>query len=253
MSATTLPAPGSAVRKLGLFIQWQLRRGSYAMPMFAILQLLVAAVVVTGYGLIAGEVDGEFALYLATGSATIALVMCGFVMAPQVVGQARTEGSYEWMLTLPMPRWVFLATDLIVWSLLALPGMLGGLVLAALRFDITFSPTWWIALGMLLVAVVATSIGYSVAVLTPERIMMLITQVLVFAVMLFTPITYPAERLPEWLRTLHEYLPFDAMGQVFRAGLASNEFTMPGRSWLVLAVWGVASLAAATWALSRRQ
>lgn len=253
MSATTLSAPSGALRSLGLFIQWQLRRASSAIVVFVIMQLLVSVVIVSGYQLIAGDIDAEFALYLATGASTIAMVICGFVMAPQVISQARTEGSYEWMLTLPMPRWVFLATDLIVWSVLALPGMFGGLIIAMMRFGITFSPTWWVAPGIVLVALVSTSIGYTVAVLTPERVTLLITQLLIFTVMLFTPITYPAERLPDWLRSLHEYLPLDAMGQVFRAGLASTEFTMPLRSWLVLALWGAVSLAAATWALSRRQ
>ena len=66
------------------------------------------------------------------------------------------------------------------------------------------------------------------------------------------PLSYPASQLPGWARTVHEWLPFEPMAQVVRAGLCSQDAVMPARAWVVLGVWSAASLAGASWALGRR-
>jgi hypothetical protein len=42
------------------------------------------------------------------------------------------------------------------------------------------------------------------------------------------------------------------MAEAMRASLVSDTFTMPLRSTIVLGVWCVASMGAATWSLRRR-
>ncbi|MNC77887.1 hypothetical protein D3C75_1299620 [compost metagenome] len=73
-----------------------------------------------------------------------------------------------------------------------------------------------------------------------------------FVVLLFSPVSYPAERMPGWLQAAHEWLPIEPMAQLVRSGLASDAFSMPARSLVVLLVWCVASVVGATWALRRR-
>jgi len=242
----------TAVRQGLLLLQWQLRRGSTVMPLLVVVQIGMAVATVVGYGLLVGDPTPDVALYLATGAPTITLITVGLVMTPQMLGQARTEGSLDWMRTLPVPRWTFLASDLLMWTLIALPGMVLGVVAGVMRFDVQLSIAPWLVGAALLVSLTSASVGYAMASVLPPMLAMLMTQVLVFVVLLFSPVSYPASRMPEWLQHAHAYLPIEPMAQVVRAGLANADFTVPGRSVAVLGVWCVVSVGAALAALRRR-
>lgn len=242
----------TAVRQTLLLAQWQFRRQSQALPLIVVVQVFLSIATVLGYGLLIGNPSPEFALYLATGAPTITLISVGLIMTPQVVAQSKTEGSLDWMRTLPVPRWTFLASDLLMWTLIALPGMVLGIVAGVMRFDVQLSIAPWLVAAALLVSLTSASVGYAMASVLPPMLAMLMTQVLVFVVLLFSPVSYPASRMPEWLQHAHEYLPIEPMAQVVRAGLANADFSVPGRSIVVLGVWCVASVAAALAALRRR-
>jgi len=242
----------TAVYQTLLLTQWQFRRQAQTLPLLIIIQVIMAVATVIGYGLLVGDPSPEVALYLATGAPTVTLITVGLVMTPQVVAQSKTEGSFDWMRTLPVPRPAFLFSDLLMWSLLALPGMVLGIIAGALRFNITLSPAPWIVGAAVVVSVTAASLGYALATLLPPAVATLLTQAIIFGVMLFSPVSYPADRLPTWLATAHEFLPVEPMAQLIRAGLASNQFAVPGRSLVVLAVWCVAAVLGAVAALRRQ-
>lgn len=242
----------SVLRQLGLLIQWQFRRGAEMFPLLVVVQTLLAATTVFGYGMLVGDPPPLAAMFLATGAATINLIMVGLVLTPQGVAQSKTEGSLAWMRTLPVPRWTFFASELIVYAIVALPGAVLGLVLGAWQFDVTLSLSPWLALAAPLVALIATSVGYSIALLLKPQVAALVSQVIVFVVLLFSPISIPGERLPEWLSTVHEWLPIAPMADLMRASLLSDTFSMDARPAIVLAVWTVLALVGASRALSRR-
>lgn len=242
----------STVQQTLLLAQWQFRRQATMLPLLVVVQVFLAIATILGFGLVIGDPPPEQALYLATGAPTITLVMVGLVMAPQMLSQSRTEGSLDWMRTLPVPRGSFLISDLLVWTLIALPGMVLGIVTGALRFDVDLSPAPWLVPAALLVSLTAAAVGYGMASLLKPTLAMLMTQVLVFVILLFTPVSFPADRMPAWLQTAHEWFPFEPMAQLIRSGLAHDTFSMPGRSLVVLLAWCAASVAGATWALRRR-
>jgi ABC-2 type transport system permease protein len=242
----------NAVRHTALLVQWQFRRNSASLPLLVVIQVLLAVATVVGYGLLVGDPTPDVALYLATGAPTITLITVGLVMTPQMLVQAKTEGSLDWMRTLPVSRGLFLAADLLVWTMLALPGMVLGIFAGIWRFDVDLSPTWWLVPGALLVSLTAASVGYAIASLLAPALAQLISQVLVFVVLLFSPVSYPASRMPDWLATAHQWLPIEPMSQIVRAGLAPDAFTIPTRSVLVLVVWCVASVTGALLTLRRR-
>jgi ABC-2 type transport system permease protein len=217
-----------------------------------VVQVALAVATVVGYGLLMGEVSDAAARYLCTGAATVTLVMVGLVITPQQVGQSRTEGSLDWLRTLPVPRWSFLAADVVMWTVLALPGMVLGSVVGALRFGVDFSLAPWVVLLVLAISVTAAAIGYALAMVLQPMVATLVSQLLVFVILLFSPISFPASRLPDWLAAVHEYLPFEPMGELMRAGLMSAEFGTTWRAAAVLAAWCAACLTAALWALRRR-
>ncbi|MCL1871888.1 MAG: ABC transporter permease [Promicromonosporaceae bacterium] len=254
MSATTVTplSTPTSLRQLGLLVQWQLRRGADMVPFLVVVQVLLSVTTVFGYGLLVGTPPPDAAAYLATGAATVTLIMVGLVMTPQGVGQSKTEGSLAWMRTLPVPRWAYLASDLVVWTLIALPGSVLGVVAGAWRFDVTLSISPWIVLAAPLVSLVAATVGYSMALLLKPQLAALVSQVIVFVVLLFSPISFPAARLPQWLGVVHDWLPIQPMAELMRAMLLSDTFQMSTRSSLVLAAWTVVALAGAGRALARR-
>jgi len=242
----------SAVRSTALLVQWQLRRQAQAMPLLVVVQIFMAVATVVGYGLLVGDPDPQAALFLATGAPTITLITVGLVMTPQMVAQSRLEGSLDWMRTLPVPRWAFLAADLTVWTLIALPGMVLGVFAGIIRFDVDLSPAPWLVPAALLVSLTSAAVGYAMANVLAPQVAMLMTQALVFIVLLFSPVSYPRGRMPRWLQDVHEWAPIEPMAQVVRAGLAHDTFTVPGRSVVVLLAWCTVAVAAATLALRRR-
>ena len=238
--------------QIGLFMQWQFRRQSVAIPVIIVLQLFVAVTVVYGYSYVIGDVGRQESLYLLTAGPTLSILTLGFSLTTQIVGTYRTEGSFDWMLTLPLGRLAFVLSDLLVWGLVVLPGLVIGAALGSFRFDVDLSITWWAVPGAMLVSLIAASVGYAAAVLLKPQIAMLVGQLCIFVSMIFAPMTFPVERLPHWLQTAHQWLPFEPMAQVMRGGLASEDFSVPGRSWVLLAVWGMLGLFAVTVALRRR-
>src|SRR5699024_9957975 len=124
------------------------------------------------------------------------------------------------------------------WTLISLPGVAVGLLVARLRFALSFSFDWpLLIVAALLVTTMATAVGYAIAVSLPPVPAQLVSQVLVFFVLLFSPITFPAEQLPAWFQVLHDQLPIRPAADLLRAGIASQSFTAELRDLLVLLAW----------------
>ena len=101
-----------ALRSYGLLVAWQGLRLKTFLPLAIIVQALFAFGIVVGYPLLFPELDQTTILYLATGAPAISLITIGLVAVPQVVAQAKTEGSLDYMRTLPIPRLVYLLADM---------------------------------------------------------------------------------------------------------------------------------------------
>ncbi len=80
----------------------------------------------------------------------------------------------------------------------------------------------------------------------------MVSQILIFVVFGFSPISFPVENLPGWLADVHQYLPFMHMGNVVRAGLTNGLATDVGRSFAILAAWTLGAAVVASVAIGRR-
>lgn len=251
---TSMPAPAAVARRrqFALVFQWQLRRNLTLLPLYVVVQLVLAVATVVGYGLLIGNPAPDAARYLVTGAPTISLIMLGLVMTPQFVAQSRTEGSLDWMRALPISRPIFLMADLAVWTMVALPGLVLSIIIGALRFQIALSMSWVIVPAALLIALTAASIGYAIANLCPPTLAQLISQVLVFVILLFSPLSYPVERLPRWGQSVHQWLPLEPMGEIMRHSILSADFAAAPGAWLILVAWCLVAVVGASWALGRR-
>lgn len=242
----------SMLRSYVLLIRWQALRQKLMLPLAMAVQGLFAFGIVAGYPLLFPEIDRGTILFLATGAPAISLLMMGLVAVPQVVAQRKTEGSIEYTRSLPIPRLAFLLADLTVWTVVVLPGTLVAIAIGALRFGLDLSVSPLVVPAFLLVAVTATCVGYALASAVPPMVAGVVSQVLIVVVLMFSPLNFPAERLPDWLRALHALLPIQAMGEVIRGSLASTTFPLAAPAFLVLGAWCAASLGVALVALNRR-
>jgi ABC-2 type transport system permease protein len=242
----------SALRSYRLLVTWQALRLKTFLPLAIVVQALFAFGIVVGYPLLFPTLDPATVLYLATGAPAISLITMGLVAVPQVVAQARTEGSLDYMRTLPVPRLVYLLADMTVWLAIVLPGVAFAIVVGVWRFGLELQVSPLVVPAMLLVVLTTTSIGYALASILPQMLANLVTQVLVVFVLMFSPLNFPPERLPDWLATIHAVLPIQAMGEVIRGTLAGNVFPLVAGPFVLLGAWCIAAFALTGRVLTRR-
>ena len=241
-----------ALHDTTLLMRWQTLRLAQFLPLAVVVQVMFAFGIVVGYPLLFPELDEMTVLFLATGAPAITLITMGLVALPQVVAQSRLEGTLDYMRSLPVSRMVYLAADLIVWLLIVLPGLVFAVVLGAWAFDLPIRVSLAIIPAVLLVATTAAAVGYALASVLPPLIAMLLTQVLLIFVLIFSPINFPAERLPDWLQAVHEVLPVQAMAEVLRGSLASDTFPLTSAPFVLLSIWCAMALALSYATLQRR-
>ena len=242
----------SALRSYRLLVTWQARRMKMFLPVGIVVQALFAFGIVAGYPLLFPTIDRTTILYLATGGPAVSLITIGLVAVPQLVSQARTEGTLDYMRTLPVPRVVYLLADMTVWLAVVVPGVIFAVIVAAIRFGLDLEISPLVVPAVLLVVLTATSIGYALASLLPPMVANMASQVLVVFILMFSPLNFPADRLPGWLATLHSFLPIQAMGELMRGTLASNTFPLTAGAFLLLGAWCAATFAATSVVLTRR-
>ena len=242
----------TALRSYLLLIRWQALRYRQLLPLMVIVQAALSFGIVAGYPLLFPELDQNTILFLATGAPAVALLTMGLVLVPQIVSGAKTEGLLEYVRTLPVPRLVFLLADLTVWAVIVLPGVVFAVAVAAFRFNLDLSVTPLVVPAFLLVTLTASCVGYAIASVMPPMLTTLLTQALVVFVLMFSPLVFPAERLPSWLQAVHAVLPIQTMGEVIRGTLASTTFPIAAGSFAFLGAWCAAGFGVAYVALNRR-
>jgi len=235
-------------------LRWEVTNMRLLLPITIMVQALSGAGIVLGFGLLIPSVSTEVAEYLSTGAVVVTLILVGVVMGPQLVAQQKMQGSYDFMWSLPVPRTASSAAWLTLNTFIAVPGMLAALLAAAWRYDVSFDVSPMVVPAVLLTIVTGTLLGYALAHAVPKpEVTMLVSQVLIFVIFGFSPISYPAENLPTWLAETHEYLPFIHMANTVRDTLVDGLATDVGRSYLVLSVWAVAATAISAVVLGRRR
>jgi len=97
------------------------------------------------------------------------------------------------------------------------------------------------------------SVGFGMALAIGNPLVTnLITDTLIFVVLLFSPIVFAPSHLPAWLFAAHRALPFYNMAEVIRAGLATGLVTDLTSSYLVLLAWTAAGWIMTAWVVGRR-
>lgn len=243
-SVARLPAkrvgPGNWLRSYGAMLRWEVMSSRLFLPLLLVIQILVGAGFVIGFGLLITEVDTATALYLATGGVVQSLILIGLIVTPQVVSQRKMEGSYEYLWSLPTPRGAASLASTTVAALVAIPGVVATLLVAVWRYDVTFAVHPTVVPAILLTVACGSFLGMAAAHGIPNpQVTLLLTQLMIFFVIGFSPVFFPPERLPNWLATLHDYLPFYPMALAVRSSLTNGLVDMTANAWLVLSAWTI--------------
>jgi ABC-2 type transport system permease protein len=224
------------------------------MPMMILIQTMTGAGMALLYGFFYPHVTEMRALYITTGAPTLALIPLGFVMVPGTVADQKLEGTFDYIWSLPSPRSAQAASAFLLYTLIALPGSVLALVVAAWRYDVHLSISPLLVPAVVLCALMATTVGYGMALAISNPVVTnVVANALMFVVLLFSPIVFPASQLPAWLAEVHYVLPFYNMAVVIRAGLTSGVVANVATSFAVLAAWTVAGCAATAWVVGRRR
>jgi ABC-2 type transport system permease protein len=248
-----IAAVRSWVRSYLLMTSWEMRNLRVYLPLALLVQVLIGGGMIVGFGFLIGDLPPEVALYLVCGVTVVSMITIGLVMSPQLIAQQKMAGTYDYLWSLPVPRTTTVASNLTVNTLLALPGMAVSLAVGGWRYDIELVPSPILVPAILLTLVTAASIGMALAHAIPDPMVIgLVTQILVFFILLFAPINFPPERLPDWLAAIHRYLPFQHSANVIRAGLTETLAAAVGESFVVLGSWAVVSWAVTAWVVGRR-
>ncbi len=254
--AMPLPLSGPAwwLRSYLLMVRWELMSLRLVLPLMAVIQLFIGAGTVIGFGFLFRDISGVQALYLATGGSVIALLAVGLVLAPQLIAQRKVQRTYEYVLSFPVPRPVLALSGVTVWIVVTLPGTALALGAATWWYGLDLSVSPDVVPAALLTVLVASSLGIALGHAVPHpSVVVVITQVLVFVILLYSPINYPAERLPHWLQAIHEWLPFEHAALVMRGALTEGLVGPTAGSFLILSVWAAGAWVVTLWVLGRRR
>lgn len=234
-------------------MRWTLAQTGPMLPLVIAVEALLAAGIIIGFGFLIPDIDTASAQFLSTGAPTVLIMVVGLVIVPMGVAQARSSGTFAYQRALPVPRPLLLLADLTVWLGVAFPSIAVAVGVAQLRYGLDYSFDWPLLFAATaLTAVTAAAVGYAIAVALPPLLTQIVTQVLVFFVMLFSPVTFGAGQLPEWFQTVHDWLPFRPAADLVRAGLLSNAYPVNWRDIAVLLIWCVVGVAMSLRALMRR-
>lgn len=219
--------PRNSATVFGALIRLYLAKAGIQIPIILVVQVLLAVGMIIGFGFLIPEITVEVATFLTTGVPTTLLLMVGLVLVPQEVAKRRGDGTMTFLRAQPVPRWMLLVADLLVWLVVALPGVAIAIIVGALHFELDLDINWLSLVGVsLLISLMATSVGYAMAVVLPQSQVVVASQVLVFVILLFSPIAFPAQRLPDWFQNIHQWLPLQPAADLMRSALAgSYEFS----------------------------
>jgi len=257
-TAVGLPAKrtglGNWLHAYRAMVAWEILGSRLLFVLVVIVQILTGAGFVIGFGLLIPDVTPEMALYLSTGGIVMSLTTMGLIVAPQIIAQRKMEGSYDFVWSLPVPRSAATMASVTLSSLVALPGIVAAILVAMWRYDVSF------AIHPIVIPAVALTLAAGVLIgstfahgLGNAQVTMMITQLLIFGLIGFSPVSFPIDRLPGWLAAAHRWLPIHHMAVTIRASLTNGLAAATLRDWVVLGAWTAIAALVTGLILTRRK
>jgi|GEM_PF-195111 len=223
------------------------------LPMFLVMQVMFGTGMAIIYGFYIGHMPVSAALFIVSGAPALAVITTGMVGVPTMVGERKMSGSWDFIWSLPVPRSASVASTFTVYTVLTIPGIVVTLLFASWRYGLHLHPNPSVVPAFVLASLMATSVGFGMAqAIRSPFVTNVIVNVLIFVVLLFSPVVFPISQLPGWLAEVHRILPIYHLAQVLRASVTTGLVSGLALSYAVLIAWTVAGWAAAAWVIGRR-
>lgn len=241
-----------AVRTWALLLRWQLLRTRKLLVTLVLIQIALGIGMIYGFGFLVPHITPEVAIFFATGAPTLGMLIIGLTVVPQETALARVNGRFTYVAALPVPRLAPMFADVTFWLLVQLPGWVATLVLAVLHFHLHLRVDALVIPAIVLVSLSAAAVGYGVAVCFPPGATQQVSSFMSIALLLFSPINFPLDRLPVWLQDVHRALPVTYMADLIRGGLTGRYDVSPLLAFAVVGGYCALGLSIAAWAARRR-
>lgn len=223
------------------------------LPLFLLLQVLFGAGMSVIYGFYIGHAEPGAARFIVTGAPALPVVTTGLVLVPSVVAEGKVAKTWDYLWSLPVPRSAAVASSFTVYTALALPGIVVTTALASWRYSVPLTITPMVLPAFVLGALMAASVGYGMGqAIRDPMLTNLIGNVLIFVVLLFSPVVFPISQLPGWLAAIHRVLPIYPLAQVIRASLSPGAVSDTATCYAVLGAWTLAGWLVTGWVVKRR-
>ena len=239
-------------RSYVLLLRWQVMRTRHLLGTLVLMQTALGIGIIYGFGFLVPHVTPTVALFFTTGAPTLSMILIGLTVVAQETAQARVSGRFGYISALPVPRLAPMLAEVTYWLLIQLPGWLVTLLLAVVHFHVHLHVSVLIVPALMLVSLSAAAVGYGLAVSAPPAATTQVSQFLSIALLLFSPINFPLDRLPAWLQDVHRVLPITYMADLIRGGLTGHYDTDRGLAFLVVGAYCALGLALAARAARRR-
>lgn len=246
---------GSWLDGYASMLRFEMRNLRTYLTIGLMIQVLLGAGMALMYGFYFGELDSMQRTFLVTGIPTLALVPIGFVMVPNAIMEHKLRDTYDYVWSLPVSRSGSAMASSTIFTALALPGTVVALLISSISYEVDMRISWAVVPAVLFTSAIATSVGYALGHAVPEpRVISLITNLVMFLVLLFSPIVVAIDQFPDWWAAAHRIMPFWHMSVVIRAGLTEGLVSSSViASYGVLLAWGVVSWLIAAWVVGRRR
>ena len=241
-----------AIRAFLLLCRWQFYIVRRDILLFLIIQVGLALGIVYGLAFLIPEIDPRTAAYLATGAPTITVLIFGLSSGPQEVSRDKISGRHAYIAALPVPRLALPAARLVVWFLVQLPGTALAVVVSAARFNFALDVSLAIVPAILLVAISGAAVGYGMGEMLRPQAAQQAGSFLSLLILLFSPINFPIERLPEVLQNIHQVLPIKYMADLVRWSLTGGYAESIPLAFSIVTLWCAAGVVASWRAAVRR-
>ncbi len=233
-------------------IQIQFLRNAGFYIFIALIQILISIGIVIGFTYMIPTPDTHSILFLATGAPTIIFIFTGLVILPQQIGNTKADGYMDFIRTWPVKRATILTADTAIWLLITIPGIIVSTIVAHVMFEPGYAISWTAIPALLMIALTSIGVGYGFSYVLSPTASLGISQVIVFGALMFSPVNFPMERLPEWLQTAHTFLPIYSMAEVTRASLAASTFTATFGNYITLFIWSIIGFGGAIYILNKK-
>jgi ABC-2 type transport system permease protein len=242
-----------ALKAYALLTRWSLLSMRTTLPFIVLIQVVLAVGTVYGLGYLYPAIDPLSAQYIVTGATTMTLITIGMTLVPQNIARMKEHGVFDYLWSLPVPRLAILAAEFTVWTAVVAPGAVLALVVGSAKYDFALSMSPLLLPAFLLISLTAVAVGMTIAHLSPSPVLtVLVSNVVIFGLFLFSPVNFPVERLPGFLAAIHAVLPVGSMADLVRGtvtdGLVDDLLT----PFAIVAVWCAASVAVLSKVFTRR-